>query len=628
MKRRTLFGSLLYIKFPGFDPVHILDWLYPKFRWVYSTPGVAAAVSLMVFAGGFTLVHLDEFVSKVKAESLESFFSWWTLLWLWVALGVSKIVHEFGHGLTCRHFGGECHEMGFLLLVFSPALYCDTTDAWTMPNKWHRIAISAGGIYVELVIASVATLVWWYTEAGTAHSIAFALMALCSLSTFLVNANPLMRYDGYYILSDLLEIPNLRQKSALAMQGLVDRHVLGIRDAVIPDIEGRKWIFLTYAVLSWLYGWFLSIVILWFFYNVLKPYRLSSLSIALAAAVAFQMLVMPIWRNIMRIKTAAKGSRRINWLRAGVSAVLFAGLLYAAIVVPIPRRVWGALTIEGIAQQPVFVPIGGRLAAIEVQPGEPVQAGDVLVRLENPDLESQIKYLEHRLQMVSVSAEKFFALDRPGEEQSLTVQRDKIQEELQTRRDQYARLVVKADRAGTIVSAPRQIERLPENQGYNALVGWDKHPLSTSNLGSRLEANTVLCEVRPERDFEAVVLVEQTDVAFLVEGQAVAIKLDAYPQRTLRGAVGAIGRVEVEIPPEQLLITKGGELPVRARPDGHLGLPTPHYEVRVRITDWGGSESEPKRLAASGLRGRARIECGQWTCWDVARRELHKLFRM
>lgn len=627
-KRRSWMGSLMYVKFPGFDPTPILEWLYPKVRWVYSPLGVSAALALMLFAGGYTLVHLDEFVSRVKSASLESFFNWWTLLWLWIALGVSKVVHEFGHGLTCRHFKGECHEMGFLLLVFSPALYCDTTDAWTMPNKWHRIAISAGGIYVELVIASIASLVWWHTEAGTAHSIAFALMALCSLSTFLVNANPLMRYDGYYILADLMEIPNLRAKSAQAMQSLIDRYVLGLQDSATPTVEGRRWLFLTYAVAAWLYGWLLAASILWFFYNVLKPYRLSSLSVGLAVVVGFQMLVLPVWRNAMRLKVAANGPRRINWVRAACSAVVLAGLVYAAFVVPIPRRVWGVLTVEGVGQQPVFVPIAGRLDELRVAAGDHVAAGDVLARLSNAELESQIEYLEHRLRSVAIAAEKFFALQRPGEEQTLQVQHDTIAAELQTLRQQYERLVIRADRAGTIVSAPRSQERRTEIQGIESLSSWSIDPLRKSNLGTRLEANTVLCEVRPEQKFEAVVLVEQTEIAFLDVGQSVEIKLDTLPNRTLRGRVSELARVEVEIPPPQLLISKGGELPVRVRPDGQYGLPTPHYEVRVEIDGFTDGDDDPQQLLASGLRGRAKIASGHWTCWQVAEREFHKLFRM
>jgi putative peptide zinc metalloprotease protein len=594
---------------------------------VYSPLGVGLAVSLMLFAAGYTLINLDQFVVRIKQESLESFFSWSTLAWLWVALGVSKVVHEFGHGLTCKHFGGECHEMGVLFLVFTPCMYCDTTDAWTMPNKWHRIAISAGGIYVELIIASIATLIWWHTAPGTLHTIAFALMTLCSLSTFLVNANPLMRYDGYYILADLMEIPNLRQKSAQAMQSLVDRYVLGLGASSVPQVTGRKTFFITYAILAWLYRWLLCAVILWFFYNLLKPYRLGSLSVALAIVVGAQMVVLPIWKNAMRVKNTVRTGQPVRWGRALASAVVLGAVMAAIVFVPIPRRVWGVLTVEGADQQPVFVPVTGRVEEIAARPGETVEQGAVLVRMSSTDLDLQIQRLEHRLRAIEVAAEKFFALGKPGEEQSLQVQRDEILKELNNRRQQRDRLTIRAETAGTVVAAPRQKEQKITSRGYDALVDWRDQPLSPQNVGAQFPIGTMLCELQPRDEYEAVLLVEQSDIAFLNLGQPVSVKLDAFPAQTFVGQVTDIGAVEAEHPPEQLLVTKGGELAAEMQPDGSVGLQSTHYEVRASIEGLKEqAEANPHAMLRYGLRGRAKIVCGQWTCWDIIVRELNQLF--
>ena len=126
-----------------------------------------------------------------------------------------KVIHEFGHGLSCKTFGGEVHEMGVLLLCFSPCLYCNVSDAWTLPSKWHRIIISFAGIYVELMIAAAATFVWWNSPSATfAQHLCLSLMVVCSVSTVVFNGNPLMRYDGYYVLADWLEIPNLHDCAA------------------------------------------------------------------------------------------------------------------------------------------------------------------------------------------------------------------------------------------------------------------------------------------------------------------------------------------------------------------------------------------------------------------------------
>ena len=171
--------------------------------------------------------HFETFRSKLP--DYHEFFSFKTVVYLWVALGVVKVIHEFGHGLSCKAFGGEVHEMGVLLLCLSPALYCNVSDAWTLPNKWHRIIISAAGIYVELIIAAIATFVWWNTPTHPfINNMSLSLMVVCSVSTVVFNANPLMRYDGYYVLADWLEIPNLRDRSNRFLKNLVLEHCLGI----------------------------------------------------------------------------------------------------------------------------------------------------------------------------------------------------------------------------------------------------------------------------------------------------------------------------------------------------------------------------------------------------------------
>ena len=144
-------------------------------------------------------------------------------------MAIVKVLHEFGHGLSCKKFGGECHEIGFMLLVFTPCLYCNVSDSWMLPNKWKRVWIGAAGIYVEMILASIAAFVWYFTEQGTTiNDLCLNMMFLNVVSTVLVNGNPLLRFDGYYILMDALEIPNLRQKSTEVLKRWVPKDVLGV----------------------------------------------------------------------------------------------------------------------------------------------------------------------------------------------------------------------------------------------------------------------------------------------------------------------------------------------------------------------------------------------------------------
>ena len=139
--------------------------MYPYFRWIFTRTFVTISTCSMALAVCLVVSQWKTFYDKLP--DFQSFFNWWTIMSFWVCLAVIKIIHEFGHGLTAKHFGGEVHEMGILFLVLTPALYCDVTDSWLLPNKWKRIWISAAGIYVECFLASIATFVWWYSTPGS-----------------------------------------------------------------------------------------------------------------------------------------------------------------------------------------------------------------------------------------------------------------------------------------------------------------------------------------------------------------------------------------------------------------------------------------------------------------------------
>ncbi|MEQ9068033.1 MAG: hypothetical protein RLO18_14970, partial [Gimesia chilikensis] len=156
---------------------------------------------------------------------------------MWFVLGAAKVVHEFGHGLSCKHYNGECHGMGIMFLVFSPCLYCDVSDSWMLRNKWQRIIIGGAGMYIEVIMSAIAVWIWWFTKPGLLNHLALNLFFISTVTTVIFNANPLMRFDGYYMMSDLLEIPNLRQKADKHLRDTFAWYCLGIesqRDPFMP----------------------------------------------------------------------------------------------------------------------------------------------------------------------------------------------------------------------------------------------------------------------------------------------------------------------------------------------------------------------------------------------------------
>ncbi|MFL5331035.1 MAG: site-2 protease family protein [Gemmataceae bacterium] len=393
MQKLAAWTNILYIKLPIFDPDKILRRMLMYLRWVFTWTFFACTVGLMISAVALVITHFQTFYDKLP--NYHEFFRWNTLLYMWIALGIVKVIHEFGHGLSCKAYGGECHEMGALFLCLSPCLYCNVSDSWTIPSKWKRIAISFAGIYVELCIAALATWIWWYTPGRpVVNNIALCVMVLCSVSTVVFNANPLMRFDGYYMMADWLEIPNLRDRSNKLLQNLFYEHCLGIEVQPEAYMETRrKALFVVYAVISYVYRWVVTFGILYFLSNWLKPYNLAALSGLLAIAALGSMVGWPVYRMA---KNYFRRGRMPDMKRTRVTAtstvILTILALFFFLPLPISRiRQTGLmqLTREATAHGKVTVPNEALLDEIYVQNGERVYEKALLARLRNPKLESE-----------------------------------------------------------------------------------------------------------------------------------------------------------------------------------------------------------------------------------------------
>src|SRR5437899_1506753 len=327
--------NILYIKIPIFDPDKLLRRMLVYTRWIFTLWFGILSVAFMLAALFLIFTHFEAF--RERLPDYRAFFSFKNVIYMWIALGVVKVIHEFGHGLSCRAFGGEVHEMGALFLCFSPCLYCNVSDAWTLPSKWQRIIISFAGIYVELIIAAISTWVWWNPPAHPfINNMSLSLMVVCSVSTVVFNANPLMRYDGYYILADWLEIPNLRDRSNRFLQRLFMDFCLGIE--VQPEQYMALWrriSFLLYAVISYVYRWVITFSILYFMSNFLKPYKLGVVSGMLAFAAAGSMIGWPLYRMGKHLHKRGR-LPDMKPVRVTFTTAVIAAILFFALFVPVP----------------------------------------------------------------------------------------------------------------------------------------------------------------------------------------------------------------------------------------------------------------------------------------------------
>lgn len=620
-QRWARMASVLSIRFRGIDPERLLTWLYPGMRWFFGRRAVAGLLLLALAALVLVTVQFDVFRSRLPA--FHEFFGLHNLVWLMVVLAVTKVLHEFGHGLSCKHFGGECHEMGVMLLVFTPCLYCNVSDSWMLPNKWHRAAIGAAGMYVEIVLASLATFVWWFSQPGLLNYLALSTMFVCSVSTIVFNGNPLLRYDGYYILSDVIEIPNLAQKSSNLLRATLSRWCLGLEATEDPYLpRRRRELFALYAVASNVYRVMVVLSIIWFLNKWLEPYRLQVVGRALAVAALAGLIVSPAARLTRLLGTPGTAARiKRPRLLATLATV---GLVAAAIcLVPVRQRVYCTFHLEPHAARQIYVEVPGRLIELRAAGGQRVEAGQPLAQLVNEDLGIEVARFEAqrdelRLRLASLRQQRFddpaAALQLPQVEKSLAA----VEEQLAQLHRDIERLLLVAPAAGVVIPP---VAKADAATPASALPEWHGTPLEERNVGAWLEEGTLLCQLGDPETADAVLVIDQTDIEFVRLGQTVALKLEALPELTVRGQISEIARADLKATPQHLSTRSGGELPTRPDAQGIERPLTIVYQARVFPLD------VPAEIIAGGLRGRARIEVGRQTVAQWCLRTLRHTFR-
>jgi putative peptide zinc metalloprotease protein len=462
--------NILYIKIPVIDPDRILNHMLGYLGWIFSLWFFALSVTLMLSAAMLVAMNFDAF--RAKLPNYHEFFSFKTVAYLWVALAVVKVIHEFGHGLSCKRFGGEVHEMGALFLCFSPALYCNVSDAWTLPNKWHRIVISFAGIYVELVIAAISTFVWWNTAGQPfINNLSLSLMVVCSVSTVVFNANPLMRYDGYYVLADWLEIPNLRERSNRYLTNLVLEFCLGVE--VPPETYMALWrrmLFVIYAIVSYVYKWVVTFTILYFMYNFLRPYKLEVLSTMLALAALASMLGWPLYRMIQNINRRGR-LPDMKRIRVAITATALVALLAFLLLVPVPiSRVMGMGLIQALPESSSRITLAqpGKLLDLKVTDGDEVHQGDQLAEFTDSELEAELDkartqrdaaYQQIETLQIKGNANQSAPseLDRKEKLRKSTAKYDEAKEKIRQLQDRKQQTyILLAPRDGIVHGAPRK----------------------------------------------------------------------------------------------------------------------------------------------------------------------------
>ncbi len=595
--------NILYIKIPLYDPDKLLSWMLPYLRWIFTFWFLTLSVAVMLAAILLVGTHFEAF--REKLPSYHEFFSFKTVVYLWAALAMVKVIHEFGHGLSCKAFGGEVHEMGALFLVFSPCLYCNVSDAWTLPSKWKRIIISAAGIYVEFMIACIATFIWWNSPAHPfINNLALSLMVVCSVSTFVFNANPLMRYDGYYVLADWLEIPNLRDRSNRFLQRLVMDYCLGIE--VQPEMYMALWrrvLFVVYAIVSYIYRWVITFSILYFMSQFLKPYKLGVVSGMLACGAAGSLVGWPLYRLGKNLHKRG----RLPDMKSGrvtLSALALTAVILFIFLVPLPvsrvRQLALVQVQEGYVERAV-VPMTGILDQLYVRDGDRVEKGQVLAEFRSLDKENELEDAKTQREIYAKQKE---ILTGAAEQSNLN------EEEKQQLASRIANAVSEYERYDTLAQALRdQLRGLTLTAPCAGIV---MSPPHTDEVGKLYEKGAQICSIGDPQHLRVWMPVSPAEYRLIKgdlrekldqdEDLLVDIRVHGRAERVWHGKLKRSQLPEAEAKEIPLALTNkaGGNVAVKptSKPDHYIPQ-SQQYLVGIAILDsddaiWPGTMAQVK----------------------------------
>lgn len=601
------------IRLPGITPGRWLGVADFLMGWLFSPWFVALAMSGLLVLLAFVIAEHTAII-KMSLESA-SFLSQENLVLFAGVIIVTKMLHEMGHAVAAFRRGCECHEMGILLLAGLPSLYCDVSDTWMLPERWKRITVSLAGIWIETLVAALAFIIWANSVPGLVHAISFNVMVVCSLGTILFNANPLVRYDGYYVLMDVTGVSNLGQRSQEAVSRFFMRWVLGspeTRPIDAPEIPGWCPI---YGLAAAVYRVMLTCAILWGLHLALKPYSLSGLVWGFAF-VAFSMWGIRMSQTATRQVHRAVAAGAPRW-RMTAGLILLAGLIWYAAAIPLPRYVFGEAVLEPVDQKTLVVTIAGQLRDRQ-DSGTSVESGQVVASLENEDVEREIRLMEAE---VSVHREKRDSLlarrnqDARASEQIPAADAGlaALEHRLQHLIEERTRLQLRARERGTVYPAPVRLA----NPEHDDLPTWTGSLLDPVNRNAWTDVGDAFCQTGSLNDFEAVAYLAQDDLDAVTLGQPADIFSKSSGQLTA-GIVSKISNIEANVRDDAAI---GLKLPPTSDASKTREVRGKWYRVQVRC-----STPVPKGTFVRS-RGKIRIHVGTRSFGEWFVQQFFKTFR-
>lgn len=594
-RKRDMQQKLMSFMFPRirlWDPDRFLKRWMPVVGKFLSPLGAILWVLMVVTALALVLPHADSLKSFTTATLAPG--NW---LWLGAVFILTKVIHELGHAFACRRFGGECHELGIMLLVLMPTPYVDASSAWAFPNKWKRVFVGAAGMIFELAFASILALVWLATKDSPnalLPQLAFNGMMVASVSTLIFNANPLLRYDGYYILSDILEIPNLQQKSTEYALGLIKRHLFRVKSQFPLPPAGQRVLLLVYAITSTIYRVFIGIIII-----LMVGTQIPIIGVVMAIGGIITWLFMPIIKASRYLLLSPELNRKRGpAIAISLGFVTLVLLMIGVIRFPVHYRAVGIL--EADQKATLVIETSGFVTTIGTDPatqrqltsGARVTKGQLILEARDEALESEIYRLQ--AQMDALSARKMQSqVTDPVQAQIDDLEMAAVGSKLDDALRRQEMLVLRAPFDG-LLTAPH-LQDLP---------------------GRYVQRGTEIGRVEQVDKLVALTVLEQTDAQLASMNE----HIDPHPEVRLAGALQTtllgyntrlLPQATDRLPHPSLGHPGGGAIPVSQKDPNKATVK--FSEVRVSLDN-------PEHLYIPGQRVYVRFNLGekrpliwQWT---------------
>ena len=559
--------NFLFIRIPLLDPDRFLTKTHRYVSWLFSWPVFIVGLIVVIAALVKVVLHAEELLKPVNAVLAPT-----NLPLLWVSFVLVKVCHELGHAYSAKHYGSEVHRMGILFLVFMPCFYVDVTPVWAFERKRPKVLVGMAGMMVELFIAALAVFLWLSLEAGPLRTIAFNIIFVASVSTILFNANPFLRYDGYYILSDMVEMPNLRTRSSQYLLHLIKRYALGIRQLPPPVEKSERVGLVLYAIAATIVR---TMVVCLIIFKIAGRFFVIGMGIALVTAAVW--LLVPLGKAFHYLFISPQTFN----VRARAAVLVISGVALVVLLtgfLGLPQRATAPCVVEADQEEVLRAKWPGFLREIAVVDGQQVAAGDVIAVAENDQLAFDLVRITSDIrESVARLGQLRTISDRVAEAQAEEYRLEMLRKEQDVLRQRMNDLTIRSPISGCVI-AP----------------GLDK------SKGTFVQIGQALVRIASMESLSLQVVLDGDSVSDVERYQEklVGVRFRTQPGKTIKGRIRKISReATTQAPPRAVTNLAGGPVLIdRSSPEQARTL-LPWFKVEVELDDDGRREL---RLGATG----------------------------